>query len=198
MRYGNPIRRITLTVATLLAVLAAGACRQEMYNQPKYKPQAASDFFPDGRAARPPVEGTIARGDLRDDAHLYTGKVDGKLATTFPFPVTRAVLERGQQRYNIYCAPCHDPAGTGNGMIVRRGLKQPPSLHDERLRNAPPGHFFDVITNGLGAMYGYPAQISPEDRWAVIAYIRALQLSQRATPADVPPAELEKLRTKTK
>jgi mono/diheme cytochrome c family protein len=167
-----------------------------MYDQPKYKPQGASDFFADGRAARPGIPGTIPRGHLKEDGHLHMGKVDGKLASTFPFPVSRQVLRRGQERYNIFCTPCHDAAGTGNGMIVLRGLKRPPSLHEARLLDSPPGHYFDVMTNGLGAMQDYAAQISAEDRWAIIAYIRALQLSQRAKLADVPAERLRELREK--
>jgi hypothetical protein len=176
------------------ATMLASACRQDMFDQPRLKPQGASDFFADGRAGRPAIQGTVARGHLREDAHLYTGKVGGQLVTTFPFPVLRGDLRRGQERFNIYCAPCHDSVGNGTGMIVRRGMRQPPSFHIDRLRNAPVGHFFDVITNGLGAMQDYSAQVSVEDRWRIIAYIRALQLSQRARPEDVPPAELQKLR----
>jgi mono/diheme cytochrome c family protein len=166
-----------------------------MNDQAKYKPLAASDFFADGRAARPPVPGTVARGELREDTHLYMGKVNGVLVATFPFPMDRKALARGRERYDIYCAPCHDRVGNGNGMIVRRGYKQPPSLHVDRLRDAPVGHFYDVITNGLGAMPDYSAQISVADRWKIVAYVRALQLSQRAAPGDVPPGEMEKLRT---
>ena len=177
----------------LAAVLVFSSCRQDMYNQPRQKPYAPSSFFDDGRSARPPVPGTIARGQLDDDPHLYTGRVNGQLVTTFPFPVDRAVLERGRNRYNIYCAPCHDRIGNGNGMVVLRGYRQPPSLHIDRLRQAPVGHEFDVITNGLGAMPDYAAQIEVHDRWAIVAYIRALQLSQRATTAEVPPEELRKL-----
>ncbi len=177
----------------LLAVLLLVGCRQDLYNQPKKKPYAASEFFDDGRAARPPVPGTIARGQLNDDPHLYAGRVNGQLVTTFPFPVDRAVLERGRSRYNIYCAPCHDRVGNGNGMIVLRGFRQPPSLHIDRLRQAPVGHHFDVMTNGLGAMPDYSAQLEAHDRWAVVAYIRALQLSQRATTAEVPPEEMRRL-----
>jgi hypothetical protein len=176
------------------AVLLLAGCRQDMFDQPKYKPQSASDFFADGRAGRPAIPGTIARGHLNEDAHLHTGKVDGKLVTTFPFPVTREILRRGQERYNIFCTPCHDAVGNGNGVIVLRGLKRPPSFHEARLLNSPPGHYFDVMTNGLGAMQDYSAQISAEDRWAIIAYIRALQLSQRATTTDVPPEVLQKLK----
>jgi len=164
-----------------------------MHVQPKYKPLAQTDFFGDGRSARPAVEGTVARGHLRLDEHLYTGKVNGQLVTTFPFPITRKDLERGRQRYQIYCTPCHDATGTGRGMIVTRGFPQPPSYHIQRLREAPVGHFFDVITNGLGNMYAYDSRVTPEDRWRIIAYVRALQLSQSATLADVPAAELEKL-----
>jgi len=181
-----------------LALLLLAGCRQEMYDQPRTKPHRPSDFFADGRADRQPVAGTIARGQLRDDSHLYTGKVGGQLVSTFPFPVTRAVLERGQVRFNIYCAPCHDRVGNGNGMIVRRGFRPPPSLHEDRLRDAPVGHHFDVITNGLGSMPDYAAQIPVRDRWAIVAYLRALQLSQRATLADVPPAALRELQDEPK
>jgi len=169
-----------------------------MHTQPKYKPLAQTDFFGDGRAARPAVEGTVARGHLRLDDHLYTGKVNGQPVTTFPFVITRRDLERGRERYNIYCTPCHDAAGTGHGMIVLRGFPPPPSYHIQRLRDAPVGHFFDVITNGFGNMYSYAARVTPEDRWRIIAYIRALQLSQAATPADLPPAERQRLEGQAK
>lgn len=168
------------------SVLLTG-CRQDMLNQPRYKPLAESEFFEDGRGARPAVAGTVARGQLKVDSHLYTGRVNGALVNTFPFPVTREVMQRGQERYNIFCALCHDRVGNGNGMIVRRGFRQPPSFHIERLRQVPIGHFYDVITNGLGAMADYSAQVPVHDRWAIVTYIRALQLSQRATPGDVPP-----------
>jgi len=187
------IRNNKTAWALLASVLLSAACRGDMYNQPRQKPYAPSEFFDDGRSARPPVPGTIARGQLNDDPHLYTGRVDGQLVTTFPFPLDRAMLERGRDRYNIYCAPCHDRVGNGNGMVVLRGYRQPPSLHIDRLRNAPVGHHFDVMTNGLGAMPDYAAQVSVHDRWAIAAYIRALQLSQRATTAEVPPEELRKL-----
>ncbi len=169
-----------------------------MHVQPKYKPLEPSSFFDDGRSARPVVPGTVARGHLRIDEHLYAGKVNGVLVDTFPFPITRPVLERGRQRYNIFCSPCHDEAGTGRGMIVQRGFQQPPSYHIDRLRQAPVGHFFDVITNGFGAMYSYAARVSPEDRWAIVAYIRALQLSQQATLDDLPESERGKLTEKAK
>jgi len=187
--------RKVFTFAFLLLTfsLLFTACQQDMAQQPRVKPLAASDFFGDGRGARPPVPGTVARGQLRDDDHLYTGKVNGQLAETFPFAVTREVMARGQQRYTIYCTPCHGPLGEGDGMIVRRGLKPPPSFHAERLLKSPPGHFFDVMTNGLGAMQDYSVQINAEDRWAIVAYIRALQLSQNATLADAPAEERKKL-----
>jgi mono/diheme cytochrome c family protein len=171
-----------------------------MHDQPKYVPLRESAFFGDSRSARPIVPGTVARGRLNDDALLYTGKVDasggpGKTdAEVFPFPITDAILARGQERYNIYCSPCHGRTGQGDGMVVRRGYRRPPSYHQDRLRSAPVGHFFDVISNGFGAMPDYAAQISPEDRWAVVAYLRALQLSEHATLADVPAGEREKLR----
>jgi hypothetical protein len=181
------VLRCAICFCLLLAcgLLSAG-CRQDMHDQPRYKPLAESDFFEDGRASRPQVPGTVARGQLRTEAHLYTGKIDGELATTLPFPVTRAVLERGRERYDIYCTPCHDRVGSGQGMIVRRGFRRPPSLHIDRLRQVPVAHFFEVISNGFGAMLDYAAQLTPDDRWAVAAYMRALQLSQYATLADVP------------
>ncbi len=179
----------------LAALVLAAACRQEMYNQPRYKPLGKSDFFADGRNARPPVEGTVARGMLRADTRLYAGKEGNTLVGVFPLPVTRALLDRGRQRYEIFCAPCHDRTGGGNGMVVQRGYRPPPSFHIDRLRQRPVGHFFDVITNGVGAMPDYASQIPPEDRWAIVAYVRALQLSQGAPLSLVPPekrAELDR------
>lgn len=179
-RYGGRL------LGLLLGLTLLWGCRQDMHDQARYEPLEKSDFFEDGRASRPLVPGTVARGQLRTDTHMSAGKVDGQLVETLPFPVTRALLERGQERYNIYCTPCHDRLGSGQGMIVRRGLRHPPSLHIDRLREAPLGHFFDVMSNGFGAMADYAAQIPPQDRWAIAAYIRALQLSQHATLADVP------------
>lgn len=169
--------------------LSAVGCHRDMRDQPKYKPFEASDFFADGRSVRPIVEGTVARGHLRTDSLLYTGKMAGKPVDLFPFEVTRDVILRGRDRYNIFCSPCHDYTGSGRGMIAMRGHRLPPSFHDERLRNAPAGYFFDVMTNGFGAMYDYAAQIAPEDRWAIVAYVRTLQAARSATPADVPPSE---------
>lgn len=182
----------------VIGLVFTAACRQDMHDQPKYKPLAGSTFFDDGRASRPLVEGTVARGHLRTDELLYTGKVSGKPVDIFPFPVTRPVLERGRERFNIYCAVCHGRDGNGQGMIVQRGFRRPPSYHIDRLRRAPAGHFFDVITNGFGSMYSYASRISPEDRWAIVAYIRALQLSQNATLADVPLEERQRLLGATK
>jgi hypothetical protein len=163
------------------ATLLLASCQQQMANQPKYLPLSPSTFFADGRSARPQVDDTVPYGSMGNDFLDVAAN-----SNRFPFPVTRQVLDRGQQRFNIYCAPCHGLLGDGNGIITQRGLRHPPSYHIDRLRNAPVGHFYDVITHGFGAMQDYSAQISPRDRWAVIAYIRALQLSQNATVADVP------------
>jgi mono/diheme cytochrome c family protein len=184
--------RAALFAVASIASLASG-CRQDMQVQPRYNPYDAAAFFDDGRSARLPVQGTVARGQLHLDELLYTGKVDGKDAEVFPFAILRADLDRGRERYNIYCAPCHDVTGSGRGMIVLRGFPQPPSFHIDRLRQSAPGHFFDVMTNGLGVMYSYSARVSPEDRWRIAAYIRALQLSQQASVADVPAAEQKRL-----
>jgi mono/diheme cytochrome c family protein len=177
----------------LVCLVAVGACRQDMHNQPKYIPLRDSAFFRDGSSARPLIEDTVARGTLQEDAAFYTGKENGAVLATLPFPLTQDVLDRGEQRYNIYCAPCHDRTGSGQGMIVRRGYRQPPSYHIDRLRQVPIGHFFDVMTNGFGAMPDYRAQITPRDRWAIASYIRALQLSQHASESDVPAEDRPKL-----
>jgi mono/diheme cytochrome c family protein len=166
-----------------------------MHDQPKYVPMRESTFFGDGRSARTIVTGTVARGQLRDDPLLYTGKMNagaaggggGNDATMFPFAIDETVMARGRGRYDVYCAPCHGRTGAGDGMIVRRGYRRPPTFHQDRLRDSPPGHFFDVITNGFGAMPDYAAQVRAEDRWAIIAYVKALQLAQHATVAEVPP-----------
>jgi mono/diheme cytochrome c family protein len=157
-----------------------------MHNQPKYRTLRATPFFGDQSSARPLVEGTVARGTLKEDQAFFTGKVGDTPVTELPIAIDAQVLNRGQERFNIFCAPCHDASGSGRGMVVQRGYRQPPSFHDERLRSAPAGYYFDVITNGFGVMPDYRAQISAQDRWAIIAYVRALQLSQRATKADVP------------
>jgi len=167
-------------VTVSLCLLLTSGCRQDMHVQPRYNPLEPSTFFDDGRSARPAVPGTVARGQLRTDEAFYTGKLNGVEVSTFPFPITREVLERGRERYNIYCTPCHDRVGDGHGMIVQRGFPPPPSYHIDRLRQAPVGHFVDVMTNGYGTMYSYASRLEPRDRWAIAAYIRALQLSQQA------------------
>ena len=189
------LRSLMPVVYCLLSIFIA-ACQQQMADQPRYDPLSPSTFFGDGRSARPLVEGTVARGRLRNDEHFYTGKEQGRLVDTFPVPVTRSVLARGQERFNIFCSPCHDRIGNGQGMVVRRGNRAPPSYHIDRLREAPLGHFFQVMTNGFGVMPDYAQQVSPEDRWAIVAYIRALQLSQHARLVDVPPEERSQLGTK--
>jgi mono/diheme cytochrome c family protein len=213
--------RINLSISLWLLLLAG--CRQEMAQQPSYRPLRVSAFFENGMASRPLVKGTVARGQLAEDEHLHTGRwpaavqsglqaalivgnplaipfegIDTPLyADAFPFPITHKELERGQERYNIYCAVCHDRAGTGRGMVVQRGFTPPPSYHidwsrglklrgiQRKLRDAPVGYYFEVITHGYGAMPDYAEQIGAKDRWAIIAYVRALQLSQQATLADV-------------
>ena len=181
-------------MSLLVALVGVGAgCRQDMHDAPRYDPLESSSFFEDGQSARTFVANTVARGQLREDRHLYEGIVDGKPAETFPMPVTEEVMRRGQERFNIFCSPCHGRTGEGNGMIVQRGFRQPPSYHDDRLRNAPVGYFFDVMTHGFGAMQDYSAQVPVADRWAIAAYIRALQLSQRAGTEDVPADQRAKL-----
>ena len=174
-------------------LLALAACRQDMHDQPKYRGLRGSDFFTDGQGARPLVANTVARGHLNDDALLATGKEGQNDATEFPFPVTEQVMARGHERFDIYCSPCHGRTGEGNGMVVRRGFRRPPSYAEDRLRDAPIGHFYDVITNGFGAMPDYQTQIPVNDRWAIVAYVKALQLSLYAPLEDVPAADRSKL-----
>jgi len=185
-------RRPAWLAALALAALAPACFRRRKYSQPTYKSLRSSDFFTDGRASRDFPKGTIARGFLREDDFFYRGKQDTAFAKDFPMPVTRAVLDRGRERYNIYCTPCHDWAGSGRGMVVRRGFKQPPSFHIDRLRDSPPGYFFDVMTNGFSTMSSYASQVPPEDRWAIAAYIRALQLSQQVKLRDLPAEERQR------
>ena len=187
-------RRLIATMGLAASVvLEATACRQEMYNQPKYKGLRQSDFFADGRQVRPLPEGTVARGFLREDARVYAGRAGVALATEFPIAVDAPLLARGRQRYDIYCAPCHDRTGAGQGMVVRRGFRAPPSFHIDRLRDAPVGHLYEVIANGFGAMPDYSAQIEVPDRWAIVAYVRALQLSQHAAVSELPGPERARL-----
>lgn len=179
--------KLRLYGAIFLATVVTTACRLDMHVQPKLNPLSRSDFYADQRSERPPVEGTVARGDLRLDSYFYTGKIGNNPGDAMPFPVTKEVLERGRERFNIYCAPCHSRLGDGNGFVPSRGFaRKPPSFHIVRLQKAPSGYFFDVITNGFGIMPDYASQIQVEDRWNIVAYIRALQLSQNATSADVP------------
>jgi hypothetical protein len=161
-------------------------CRQDMHDQPKYKPLRPSQLFDDKSSARPLVEGTVARGTLQEDQAFFTGKMSGATVKEMPFQITDKDLDRGQERFNIFCTPCHDMTGTGKGMVVQRGYRQPPSFHDPRLRAADPGYIFDVITNGFGAMPDYRTQIDPRDRWRIVAYVRALQLSNLGAAADIP------------
>ncbi len=180
--WGFPALGLVLSAMTLFS-----ACRLDMHVQPKQNPLSRSDFFTDQRSERPPVEGTVARGQLYEDTYFYTGKTGTTPGDYMPFPVTKEVLDRGRERYNIYCSPCHSLLGDGNGFVPSRGFaRKPPSYHIPRLQKAPLGYFYDVITNGFGIMPDYASQIPPEDRWKIVAYIRALQLSQNATRADVP------------
>lgn len=164
-----------------------------MHDAPRYDPLEASAVWQKGSSAQPLIAGTVARGQFHDDPLMYEGKVDGQASTVFPFKIDAAALDRGEDRYNIYCAPCHSKVGDGNGMVVQRGYRQAASFHTDRLRESQPGYLFDVITNGFGVMPDYKAQITVEDRWKIIAYVRALQLSHHATTADVPAGDLGKL-----
>ncbi|HZR82245.1 MAG TPA: cytochrome c [Candidatus Binatia bacterium] len=186
---------VPLIAAAALAVVATTAgCRRDMQDQPRYEPDSASAFFPDGRADRPLVKGVVAHGTVLDDPILELGKTSsGAYVDHVPMPLTRDLLARGRQRYDVYCSPCHARTGDGNGMIVQRGYKQPPSFHIDRLRKAAPGYFFETITRGFGVMPSYATQVPVADRWAITAYVRALQLSQHATIADVPGADRARL-----
>jgi mono/diheme cytochrome c family protein len=193
--HAESVVSVRSAISAFLAVIALTgvACRQDMHDQPKFIPLRESTFFGDARSARALVAGTVARGQLHDDALLETGKIGNADAAIFPFLVDEQVLTRGRERYDIFCAPCHGRTGTGDGMVVRRGYRRPPSYHDDRLRNVPVGHFIDVMANGFGAMPDYADQIRARDRWAIAAYIRALQLSEHATLADVPAGERGRL-----
>ena len=182
-----------LALSLLLSAAAAAGCRQDMHDAPRYDPLEESAVWRNGMASLPLVQGTVARGHLNEDTTMFEGKDNGQPAEAFPFAITRAELDRGQDRYNVYCAPCHDRTGAGNGMVVQRGYRQAASFHVDRLRTIAPGYIFDVITNGFGVMPDYKAQIPADDRWRIVAYIRALQLARHATTADVPAGELSKL-----
>jgi mono/diheme cytochrome c family protein len=196
-------RRLALLGVVVLACLAGGACNWEMRDDARLKPLEPSPLFTDGRSSRPIEPGTVARTNLRADRSaaepapaVPNGKgLDGNPSNDFPYPVTRELLQRGQDRFNIYCSMCHGHDGAGNGMIVQRGFPPPPSYHIDRLRRAPIGHFYDVMTNGYGVMYSYSDRVSPEDRWAIAAYIRVLQVSQNAGPEDLSPEDQQKLQS---
>jgi mono/diheme cytochrome c family protein len=193
------MKRIGLAAFVLFVALDLPGCRKGMVDQQRLKPLAEENFFKDGRGSRPIPPHTVARGQLHDDTQFYTGKVKGgALAATFPMAVTHDLVARGQERFGIHCAVCHGLTGDGLGMVVQRGFPQPPSLHEPRLRAAPVGHFFDVMTTGYGVMYSYASRVSPEDRWAIAAYIRALQLSQHATTDDAAPEARAQLERTTK
>lgn len=176
----------SMVALAVLSTAALSGCRQDMHDQPKFFPQRSTSFYADGRSARPQIEGTVARDQLQNDPYFATGLIDGHEGDGLPIPLTEETMRRGEERYNIYCSPCHSRVGNGEGVIVQHGYRPAGDFHTERLRTAPLGHFFVVITNGYGAMPEYAAQVALQDRWAIAAYIRALQLSQHATPADVP------------
>lgn len=202
----------TKVLLALMTLLAVSACRLDMQDQPKYLPYRGSESFPDSLSSRPLVEGTVPRGFLRLDNALYKGIAataptaaaattdsaaapgTGAVATTFPFVITKEIIDRGEERFNIYCSPCHGELGDGNGMVAKRGFRNPPSFHIDRLRSAPPGHFVDVMTNGFGVMPDYSMQVPVHERWAIAAYIRALQLSQNAKVSDIPAQDQAKLK----
>jgi mono/diheme cytochrome c family protein len=183
----------SLIFVMLFGALVTSACRQDMQEQPKYKPLAPSKFFADGRSARPIPAHTIARDELNDNDSFHTGEINGAFLDTIPLPVNLQLLQRGHDRYNIFCSPCHGEVGDGLGMVARRGFQIPANLHTDRLRAVPPGYIYQVITNGYGAMPDHGDQIPVRDRWAIVAFVRALQLSHHATLADVPPPERQQL-----
>jgi cytochrome c553 len=180
---GNSAIRLVFAASVLLVF---SGCRQDMHNQPKYVPYRSSEFFQDGLSERQQVVHTVARGELHEDTYLYTGKVGIKEGDRFPFPITQAVMERGRERYDIYCSPCHSRVGDGNGMIVKRGYRQAANFHDQKYASQTVGHYYDVISHGSGAMPDYATQLEPADRWAIAAYIRALQYARNGTLSDVP------------
>jgi mono/diheme cytochrome c family protein len=181
-----PAARLLAACGGLAVFLLLAGCRQDMHDQPRYEALEPSAFFPDGRSVRPQVRGTVARGEVESGTVLLTGRADGALTPDLPLPLTRELLSRGRQRFEIFCTPCHGQLGDGNGIVTQRGFRHPPSYHSERLRGVPVGHFFDVITRGFGAMTDFSDRIPPEDRWAIAAYIRALQYSRQAKLEDLP------------
>ena len=193
----NPRKRYAggWMLAALGLLLVCAGCRLDMHVQPRYNPYDPTDFFGDGQSARMPVAGTFPRGEMTSGPQelLFTGKLSGQPSEAFPYPVTKEMVERGRERYNVFCSPCHGFSGDGDGMIVQRGFKRPPSFHEDRMRTAPVGHYFDAITNGFGVMYPYGYRVPARDRWAIIAYVRALQLSRQTPIGDVSDAERDKL-----
>lgn len=190
---GAAFQRLAAVTLACVSMLGLAGCRQDMHDQPKFFPQRSTSFYADGRSVRPQVLGTVARGQEDEGSYYRTGLINGAEGDGLPVPLTADLIERGQERYNIYCTACHSRTGNGRGMIVMRGFFPAGNLHTERLRQAPLGHFFNVITNGYGAMPDYKGQVTVEDRWAIAAYIRALQLSQHATTADAGGAKIEKI-----
>jgi mono/diheme cytochrome c family protein len=190
----RPRVRLAIPLGLLFLASASASCRMDMQDPPRYEPDAASSFFPDGRANRPAVAGAVSRGSFHENTAERTGlDAAGQPVAVLPVQLDAALLERGRQRYDIYCSPCHSRVGDGDGMIVQRGYRRPTSFHDERLRNSPVGHFFDAITRGFGVMPSYASQIPVADRWAIVAYVRALQLSQNFPAAELPPPERARL-----
>ena len=193
------MRRAKLLTFAFCLLPFLASCRQDMHDAPRYDPYEKSEFLPHQSSAQPLVAGTVPRttagAALNEDELLNTGKINGELATVFPFAITRADLDRGEERFNIYCSPCHGKTGEGNGMVVQRGFRQAANYHIDRLRSMPIGYFIDVQTNGFGAMPDYRMQVTPADRWRIAAYIRALQLSHAAAEGDVPAEELRKLKS---
>jgi mono/diheme cytochrome c family protein len=189
----SPRRLVAALVLGGSALACLGGCRTEMYDQPRYDTFEPSRFFEDGISARPLVAGTVPLGWARQDEHLYYGRVDGLLVDSFPFEADEEVLSRGRVQYQAFCSPCHGGVGDGKGMIVQRGMPMPPSFHEQRLRDVPVGHIYDVITRGYGAMYSYAHRIKPRDRWAVVAYVKALQLSQNAQVDQLPVEDRQRL-----
>lgn len=186
--------RLGRALPLALFVLVSSSCRQDMHDQPRHEPLESSAFFADGSSARAPVDGTVARGTQTDDVVFTTGRnAEDQFASTLPLPLTRALLDRGRSRFNAFCTPCHGRLGDGSGMVVQRGFKQPKSFHEQRLVESPVGYFFGVMTNGFGQMSSYAPQIDPADRWAIAAYVKALQLSRRVTVDTLTPAELQEL-----
>ena len=186
-------RALVLALCLAVACKGRGPTLQQMATQPSYQPLQESEFFADGMSARPRIPGTVARGEIQNDGYISTGLINGQPGDGFPFPITMDVMNRGQERFNIYCSECHGKLGDGNGMVPSRGYRHPPSYHTDQLRAAKTGHFFDVITHGFGSMPPYAVQVNVRDRWAIVAYIRALQLSQHGTISDLPPDMQAKL-----